>query len=248
MIPKYRLINHLLLLKSNYFFKREIKKQLGHLPAKAYRSSYNLVFNCNKNLMFIKIISVYLEFNKISYKKHLSLVASFILTISALMPILKRQEKLISNFQITKATLLMISNKEPIQQWLNNCWLTSLLPDFLINSLKISKTQLLVLQQLVHVSGKTFESLNETKLCQKENYEFGSLLMLFYILDLETRSTLMTKDVTNLNLKSFFSYELLFTNKLIILDKLINSAMLLEINNFNLYIRVMNYALLGSYE
>lgn len=115
MIPEYRLVNHLLLLKSNYFFKREIKKQLGHLKAKDYRNSYNLIFNNNKILMFMKIISVYLNFNKISYKEHLQLVTNFILTITALIPTFKRQEKQLDDYQNVKKLLLLFGCKDQIK-------------------------------------------------------------------------------------------------------------------------------------
>lgn len=247
MIPEYRIVNHLLLLKSNYFFKREIKKHLGYLKAKDYRNCYNLLFNSNKNLMFMKVISVYLYFNKISYKEHLRLVANFMLTISALIPTFKHQEKQLDNYQNTKNLLLLLGCKEQIKDWFDDVSKV-VLPDFLINNSKLKKENLLLIKRLIHISGNIFISLSKNKENIKINYQFGSLLMLFYLLDLETRKTLLTKDSTDLNLKAVFSYEILFTNKLLILDKLVNYTMLLEQTNFNFYIRIMNYSLLGNYE
>lgn len=122
-----------------------------------------------------------------------------------------------------------------------------MLPDFLVIDSKLKAESLLLIKRLVHISGNIFISLNKTKTNMQINYEFGSLLMLFYLLDLETRKTLVTKDKTDLDLKTIFSYETLFINKLLILDKLINCAMILEKTNFNLYIRIMNYSLLGDY-
>ncbi len=247
MIPEYQLFNHLLLLKSNYFFKREIKKKLGHLKAKDYRNTYNLIFNSNQNLMFMKIISVYLYFNKISYKEYLRLVANFILTISALIPTFKRQEKQLDDYQNAKELLLLLGCKDQIKVWFDD---TSkvVLPDFLINNSNLKKESLLIIKRLVNISGNIFINLTKNETNIKNNYEFGSLLMLFYLLDLETRKTLLTKDSTDLNLKAFFSYETLFTNKLIILDELVKCAMRLEQTNFNFYIRIMNYSLLGNYQ
>lgn len=246
MIPEYRLVNHLLLLKSNYFFKREIKKQLSHLKVKAYRNSYNLLFNSNKSLMFMKIISVYLYFNKISYKDHLKLVANFMLTISALFPLFTRQKKQLDDYQNAKKNLLLLGCKDQVASWFNDS-AKVVLPDFLLVNSKIKPESLLLMKRLVHISGSLFVALNKVDTNTNINYQFGSLLMLFYLLDLETRKTLLAKDITDLNLKTFFSYEILFTNKLIILDKLIDCAMSLEADNFNLYIRIMNYSLLGNF-
>jgi len=246
MIPEYRLVNHLLLLKSNYFFKREIKKQLSHLKVKAYRNSYNLLFNSNKSLMFMKIISVYLYFNKISYKDHLKLVANFMLTISALFPLFTRQKKQLDDYQNAKKNLLLLGCQEQVLSWFNDS-AKVVLPDFLLVNSKIKPESLLLMKRLVHISGSLFATLSKVDTNNNISYQFGNLLMLFYLLDLETRKTLLAKDVTDLNLKSFFSYETLFTNKLIILDKLIDCAMSLEETNFNLYIRIMNYSLLGNF-
>lgn len=247
MIPEYRIVNHLLLLKSNYFFKREIKKHLGHLKAKDYRNCYNLLFNSNQNLMFMKVISVYLYFNKISYKEYLRLVANFMLTISALIPTFKHQAKQLDDYQNAKNLLLLLGCKDQIKDWFDDVSKV-VLPDFLINNDKLKKESLLLIKRVVHISGSIFVNLNKNETNIKINYEFGSLLMLFYLLDLETRKTLLTKDTTDLNLKAIFSYEMLFTNKLLILDKLVKCTMLLEQTNFNFYIRIMNYSLLGNYE
>lgn len=247
MIPEYRLVNHLLLLKSNYFFKREIKKHFGHLKAKDYRNTYNLVFNNNQSLMFMKVISVYLYFNKISYKEYLKLVANFILTISALLPTFKRQAKQLDDYQNVKKVLLLLGCKEQIKYWFADATKV-VLPDFLLNNNQLKAENLLLIKRLLHISGNMFINLSKNEAKMKINYQFGSLLMLFYLLDLETRKTLLAKDNTDLNLKAIFSYETLFINKLIILDELVNCAMLLEQTNFNFYIRIMNYALLGNYD
>lgn len=252
MIPEYRLINHLLLLKSNYFFKREIKKHFATLPANDYRTVYHLVFNSNKNLMFMKIISVYLELNKINYKENLQLVANFILTITALIPVSLLQTKYLGlgNYQRVKTILLTIGTQGIIKQWYDQTPKDDLLPDFLNNETLLTdqSDKLLAIKKLMHISGQMFAYLNNKPINISHNYDFGKSLMLFYILDLETRKTLLTGDITNFNLKSIIPYQKLFTNKLLILDDLINSAMFLEPTNFNLYIRIMNYTLLGNYE
>lgn len=247
MIPEYRIVNHLLLLKSNYFFKREIKKHLGHLKAKDYRNCHNLLFNSNQNLMFMKVISIYLYFNKISYKEYLRLVANFMLTISALIPTFKHQAKQLDDYQDGKNLLLILGCKDQIKDWFTDLSKV-VLPDFLINNAKLKQENLLLIKRLVNISGNIFVNLTKNEKNIKINYQFGSLLMLFYLLDLETRKTLLTKDNTDLNLKAVFSYEILFTNKLLILDKLVNCAMLLEQTNFNFYIRIMNYSLSGNYQ
>ncbi|WP_353306936.1 hypothetical protein [Spiroplasma ixodetis] len=195
----------------------------------------------------MKIISVYLYFNKISYKEYLRLVANFILTISALIPTFKLQEKQLDDYQNAKELLLLLGCKDQIKVWFDDTS-NAVLPDFLINNSNLKKESLLIIKRLVNISGNIFINLTKNETNIKNNYEFGSLLMLFYLLDLETRKTLLTKDSTDLNLKAFFSYETLFTNKLIILDELVKCAMCLEKTNFNFYIRIMNYSLLGNYQ
>lgn len=250
MIPEYRLINHLLLLKSNYFFKREIKKILATLPGNSFRTAYHLVFNHNKNLMFMKVISVYLELNKINYKENIQLVANFILTITALSPVFLRQTKYLGNYEHVKNILLHIGTQHMIKQWYNENLPSDLLPDFLNKSALSTEqiNQIAIIKKLMHISGQMFVHLNNKPTNISHNYNFGKFLMLFYILDLETRKTLLNRDITSFNLKSIIPYQQLFTNKLLILDSLINSAMFLEPINFNLYIRIMNYTLLGNYE
>ncbi len=250
MVPEYRLINHLLLLKSNYFFKREIKKILATLPGNSFRTAYHLVFNSNKNLMFVKIISVYLELNKINYKENIQLVANFILTITALSPVFLRQTKYLENYEHVKTTLLHIGSQDIINQWYNETTKNDLLPDFFNNKpLPTDKVDhLLAIKKLMHISGQIFVHLNNKPKNVSYNYDFGKFLILFYLLDLETRKTLVNRDITSFNLKSVIPYQQLFTTKLLILDSLINSAMSLEPTHFNLYIRIMNYTLLGKYE
>ena len=197
--------------------------------------------------MFIKMISTYLEFNNRSYKVVLPVVTNFMLIIAALLPIFKKQGKKIDDFQTTKKILFTLGNHDEIKTWLEEAEQVVVLPSFFVDNTKLKANVLISIKKLMHISGKTFAYLDDKTLLDEHNYQFGSLLMLFYLLDLETRQTLLLKDVTSFNLKSIFTYETLFINKLNILDKLTNEAMVLGQNNFNLYLRIMNYSLLGNY-
>lgn len=245
MIPEYRLIYSLVNLPINKVIKKEIKNKTKSFNYEKKGKIFNFIFSINNNRVFNHIIGLDSELNEYNLDTYFPNIVDFNLIIAGLMPIFEFQKLYYKDYKNIQE--LLISNSllnSDIQKWYKESFSLEKNDDltFIINNKKIPKDIKNKITALTHISGQLFESLSTN------SYQLGYYLMLFYLLNLETKKTLQLKSSTNWNLKSYYQYEDIFSYKLLIMQKFSKILMELKGKNFNLYWRVINYITTGHYE
>lgn len=247
MIPEYRLINSLVNLPINKVTKRVIKNKIKNFEYDKQNQVYGFVFNVNNNRVFNHVIGLDSELNQFSLDTYYPNIIDFNFLIAGLMPIFDFQKKYYKEYKKIQEALLCESLLNPdIQKWYEES--LNLKKDatkdleFLLKNEKLSEEIKTKIITLTYVSGQLFETLSTN------SYQLGYYLMLFYLLNLETKKTLQFKSKTNWNVIHYFPYEDLFSFKLLVMQQFNQELMQLKGKNFNLYWRVINYITAGHYE
>lgn len=253
MIPEYRLIRPLIKLKNNNILKKNCKKSIAFLKYSKKNKTYYFIFNSNSNSqVFNNTISLMAHLNNTDLTPFFSIITNFNYMVAAWRPAF--------NFQLLYYRDYDNMTKALIKQSLENSWIHEWYQeglknhhsalDFLINKSNIPQEIIIKIKVLTHVSGKLFQTLkdNNSKIANNFDYQLGYYLMLFYLLQLETRQTLKFNDVTNWNIKSYFNYSELFADKLKVINQLNDILMTVTEKDFNLYWRIINYALNGTFD
>lgn len=247
MIPEYRLINSLVNLSINKTTKRAIKNKIRSFDYDKQTKVLNFMFNVNNNRVFNHVIGLDSELYQFSLDTYFPNIIDFNFIVAGLMPIFEFQKLYYKDYTKIQNTLTnQALQNDDIQKWYQeslNLKQTDTEPlKFILDNKKLSKEIKTKIINLTHISGQLFETLNTN------NYQLGYYLMLFFLLNLETKKTLQLKSTTNWNLKKFFPYEDLFSYKLLVMQKFNQALMELKGKNFNLYWRVINYIITGHYE
>lgn len=251
MIPEYRLINSLVNLPINKITKKQIKNKIKTFNYSRQTKLFNFIFSVNNNRVFNHVFGLDSELNQFSLDPYFSKIVDFNFFVASLMPIFEFQKLYYKDYQKMQELLFnqSLSNSK-IKKW----YLESLDLDldsiqdsvkelnFILDNANIPKEIKTKIINLTHVSGQLFENMSTN------SYYLGYYLMLFYLLNLETKKTLQLKSNTNWNLKSYYQYEDIFSYKLLIMQKFSKKLMELKGKNFNLYWRVINYLITGHYE
>ncbi|MBE4703872.1 hypothetical protein [Spiroplasma platyhelix] len=247
MIPEYRLINSLVNLPINKVTKKVIKNKIKTFDYDKQTKIYNFMFNVNNNRVFNHVIGLDSELNQFSLDTYFPNIIDFNFILAGLMPVFEFQTIYYKDYKKIQDILFNESLLNPdIQKWYQES-LNLKQPNtedltFILSNKKLPKAIKTKIISLTHISGQLFETLNTN------NYQLGYYLMLFYLLNLETKKTMQFNSSTNWNLKSFFLYEDLFSYKLLVMQKFNQALMELKGKNFNLYWRVINYITTGHYE
>lgn len=240
MIPERRLLKSLINIHTNKDIKHAIKHASKTINYKKKKQLYCFTNNLNESSVFYHFISLDGYLNNYQLNDYYSNIIDFHFLLTGFMPIFEFQELTNKNHQEIQKTLQTHALTNPnISKWYQESQtkITSKLNlnlNFLLKNDKIPewvKTSFLV---LTHISGKFFETL------KNNDYELGYYFMLFYLINLETKQTLIFKSNTNWNLKSYFTTEDFFTYKLKIIDKFSQVLMNTKGQKFNLYLRVIN--------
>ncbi|MGL5268539.1 MAG: hypothetical protein ACRC8P_02090 [Spiroplasma sp.] len=248
MIPEYRLINSLVNLPINKITKKQIKNKVKTFNYQRQIKLFNFIFSVNNNCMFNHVFSLDSELNQFSLDAYFDNIIDFNFFVAGLMPIFEFQKLYYKDYKkiqelLFNQALLNSKIKKWYQESLNlNQNNTNLDLDFILNNHRIPTEIKIKIINLTHISGQLFETLNTN------SYQLGYFLMLFYLLNLETKKTLQLKSNTNWNLKSYYQYEDIFSYKLLIMQKFNKKLMELKGKNFNLYWRVVNYLITSHYE
>lgn len=251
MIPEYRLINSLVNLPINKIIKKQIKNKIKTFNYPRQTKLFNFIFSVNNNRVFNHVFGLDSELNQFSLDLYFSKIVDFNFFVASLMPIFEFQKLYYKDYQKMQELLFNQSLSNPkIKKW----YLESLdlkldsIQDsvkelnFILDNPNLAKEIKAKIINLTHVSGQLFENMSTN------SYYLGYYLMLFYLLNLETKKTLQLKSNTNWNLKSYYQYEDIFSYKLLIMQKFSKNLMELKGKNFNLYWRVINYLITGHYE
>lgn len=247
MIPEYRLIYSLVNLPINKITKKEIKNKVKSFNYEKPGKLFNFIFNVNNNRVFNHVIGLDSELNQFSLDPYFANIIDFNLILSGLMPVFEFQKIYYKDYKKFQNELFAQALANPdIKKWydesldLTNNHFEAL--NFILNNKKVKEEVKVKIITLTHISGQLFETLSAN------SYQLGFYLMLFYLLNLETKKTLQLKSDTTWNLKSHYNYEDIFSYKLLIIQKFNKTLMELKGKNFNLYWRVINYIITGHYE
>ncbi|MDQ7982712.1 MAG: hypothetical protein REH79_00645 [Spiroplasma sp.] len=241
MIPEYRLVRSLVNLHTNKEIKQAVKNKIKSIDYKKKKKVINFIFNVNENVVFNHVITLNAQFNNYQLDRYYGNIIDFNFLIAGLMPVFEFQKLSFKDYEEIQKVLedCALMNSD-INKWYQESqsiegkkFINPDLNIFLKNEL-IPKTIKEKIIGLTHTSGKFFESLRNT------NYQLGYYLMLFYLISLETKQTLIFKSDTNWNLKSYFLIEDFFSYKLMLVEKFSKILMENEGQNFNLYLRVIN--------
>lgn len=240
MIPERQLLNSLIKLHSNKEIKHAIKNASKSINYKKKKQLYTFTSNINETSVFYHFISLDSYLNNYQLDSYYLNIIDFNFFLTGFMPIFEYQKLSYKNYDEIQKTLqthaLLNSN---INKWYQESQIedrNNLNPDLdlLLKNDKIAQTIKANLLALTHISGKLFETLKNS------DYQLGYYFMLFYLINLETKQTLILKSDTNWNLKFYFSPEDFFTYKLTIIEKFSQILMNNKGKNFNLYLRVIN--------
>lgn len=247
MIPEYRLINSLVNLPINKVTKRVIKTKIKTLNYDHQTKVSNFIFSVNNNRVFNHIIGLDSELNQYSLDAYFANIVDFNFMVAALMPVFEFQTSYYKDYKKIQETLF---NEALLSFDLQNWYQESLALTatdteplkFLLSNKKLPKPIKTKIINLTHISGQLFESISAN------HYQLGYYLMLFYLLNLETKKTLQLRSATTWNLKKYIPYEDLFAYKLLVMEQFSKAIMQLKGKTFNLYWRVMNYIITGHYD
>ncbi len=240
MIPERRLLNSLINLHSNKEIKHAIKNATKSISYKKKKKLYSFTSNLNETSVFYHFISLDGYLNNYQLDGYYSNIIDFNFFLTGFMPIFEYQKlsyKKYDEIQKTLQTHALLNSD--INKWYQESQTkdtNKINPDldFLLKNDKIAQTTKTSLLALTHISGRLFETL------KNPDYQLGYYFMLFYLISLETKQTLIRKSDTNWNLKFYFSPEDFFTYKLMIIEKFSQILMNNKGKNFNLYLRVIN--------
>lgn len=240
MIPERRLIHSLINIHSNKAIKHAIKNASKSINYKKKKKLYSFVSNLNETKIFNHFISLDAYLNNYQLDGYYPNIIDFNFFLVGFMPIFEYQKLSYKKYdEIQKALQTHALLNSDISKWYQESQTKNankLNPDldFLLQNDKISQTIKTSLLALTHISGKLFETLKNT------DYQLGYYLMLFYLINLETKQTLILKSDTTWNLKFYFPPEDFFTYKLMIIEKFSQILMNNKGKKFNLYLRVIN--------
>lgn len=246
MIPEVKLIKKLVSIKNVKVINKNFKYFLANNIAKPGFKIYNCIFNrINNNKVFNHVLALDIYFNNVILTtEDFELINNFNLLVFTLIPKfdyqIKKNQSIYSKIDNFIATdfdnkLLNQWNLESIKKevlFLNNTFLS-----------KVSNENLIKIKKLTHMTGKLFAKINNNE----TYYEFGYLLTLYFLLNFETKVVSESLVSSNWNLTSSLSYDSLFVEKLYITEQLNEKLMKLNNKKFNLYWRVINYVLNGSF-
>lgn len=240
MIPEHRLIHSLIKIQQSKEIKQAIKSATKSIKYKRRKKLYRFVSNVNETRVFNHFIGLDAHLNNYQLDSYYSNIIDFNFLLVGLMPIFEYQKlsyKKYNDMQKILQTHALLNPK--INKWYQESQIKDvkeLHPDliFFLKNNRISQTIKQKIVALTHICGKLFETFKNT------DYQLGYYFMLFYLITLETKQTLILKSDTNWNLKFYFLPEDFFSYKLIIIEKFSQILMNNEGKNFNLYLRVIN--------